>query len=142
MFTFAFSAAYTKNFKNFFFINFGSVKYNVGFAFRGGSRDKICVLNNTPYRIKNHNQANSNSYSLQSVEQAMSYFLGNCFFKVAFQIIFRYLDLYCDPDLFFANLLLFHQESESIGKTKNIDHPCGIRTINTSLLVIVENIQY
>ena len=64
------------------------------FAFRRSNRDKICVLNNTAYWIKNNNKANGNSYSLNSVKQAGSYFLGNCFFKVAFQIFFRYLVFY------------------------------------------------
>ena len=116
----------------------------VEFVFRSSTRDKICVLNNTAYWIKNNNKANGNSYSLKSVKQAVSYFLDNCFFKVAFQIFFQVLGLLSrsDPDLFFAKLLLFLQESESKGKTKKLDHHCGIRTINISLLVIVENIQY
>ena len=55
------------------------------FAFRGGTRDKICVLKNTAYWIEN-NMMNGNRYSLTSVKKAVKYLLENCFFNVGSQI--------------------------------------------------------
>ena len=55
------------------------------FAFRRSNRDKICVLNNTAYWIKNNNKANGNSYSLNSVKQAVSYFWGTASLKLSFK---------------------------------------------------------
>ena len=75
----------------------------VEFVFRSSTRDKICVLNNIAYWIKNKNKGNGNSYSLKFVKQAVSYFLGNCFFKVAFQIFFRYLVFYCVQILIYSS---------------------------------------
>ena len=67
---------------------------------------------------------NCNWCSLRSLEQAVNYLLGNCFFKVGSQIFLQVIGIPVgsDPASFFANLFLFHYKSEWIGNMKTIDH--------------------
>ena len=76
------------------------------FAFREGNTNKICVLNNTGYWIKNSNTINSNCSSLISLKQAVKYLLQNCLFKVGSQTFPQVTDIPrgSDPAPFFVNL--------------------------------------
>ena len=76
------------------------------FAFREGDTNKICVLNNTAYWIKNSSTINSNCSSLISLKQAVKYLFQNCLFKVGSQTFPQVTDIPrgSDPAPFFVNL--------------------------------------
>lgn len=57
------------------------------FAFRGGTRNKLCVLDNTAYCIMNNSNMKGNSFSLRSVKLAVKDFLENFVFKVGSKIL-------------------------------------------------------
>ena len=87
------------------------------FAFRGGTKDKRCMINDTTYWTKNNRKKNGNHYSLTSIKQAVK-FLENCFFKVDSQIFYQNIGIpmNSEPPTFFANL--FHSITNLNGLIK------------------------
>ena len=70
-----------------------------------------------------------NRYSQTFLRQAVKYLPQICFFKVGslnHQVIGIPVGL--DPAPLFSNLVLFHHESDWIGKIKYIDHGLGMYT--------------
>lgn len=66
------------------------------FAFRGGTRKKLCVLDNTAYCIKNNSNMKGNS--LRSVKLAVKDFLENFVFKVGSKILCQVIVLPMESD--------------------------------------------
>lgn len=85
---------------------------------------KVCVFHNNVGLMKNNGKVNVNCYCLISLKQTVKYLLQNCFVKYGSQIFLQAIGFPVGSDLppFFADLCLFHYESEWIVKMKNIDH--------------------
>ena len=129
--TFDFSTLYTKIYHDTLL---GVVSTIIELAFRGGTKVRIWVINNT-----------GNLYYLTSIKQAGKYLLENCFFKVDSHIFRQVIGILMglDPAPFFINLFLFNCESEWVGKMKNIDHHRARRSghvyrFTDDLLTIIE----
>lgn len=73
------------------------------FAFRGGTRNKLCVLDNTEYCIKNNSNMKGNS--LRSFKLAVKDFLKNFVFKVCSKMLCQVivLPMESDPAPLFPN---------------------------------------
>ena len=100
----------------------------IDFAFRGGKRENICVSKSGIASWKNENDTSSHSgtiYSKSSIKKAVSYLIKNCYFKLGDQL-FRQnigIPMGSDPAPAFANLFLFHYESEWLNKIKKTNTP-------------------
>ena len=118
--TFDFSTLYTKipHDKLIYVLN-----KIVEFSFSGGTRNRICVANGMAYWVKGNSKMKGNMYSLNRIKDAIKFLLSNCYFLVGSQI-FRQkigIPMGSDPAPFFANLFLFHYESEWLRNVKKTD---------------------
>ena len=118
--TFDFSTLYTKipHDKLIYVLN-----QVIDFAFTGGTRNRICVASGIANWVKGNSRMKGNFYTLTKIKDAVMFLLSNCYFVVGLQI-FRQrigIPMGSDPAPFFANLFLFHYESEWLHNMKKSD---------------------
>ena len=97
----------------------------IDFVFKGGTRRKIAINKSGKAYWFDKNTTSSVVYSKTSINEAMSYLIRNCYFRLGNRL-FRQdigIPMGSDPAPAFANLFLFHYESSwlnSIKKTDNV----------------------
>ena len=96
----------------------------IDFVFKGGTRKKIAVNRfGTAYWVGNR-QSLSNKFTKESVINAVSYLIRNCYFRFGDKL-FRQdigIPMGSDPAPFFANLFLYHYESSWLKSTKKTNN--------------------
>ena len=97
----------------------------IDFVFKGGTRKKIAINRfGTAYYWVGNRQSSCNKFTKESVINAVSYLIKNCYFRFGDKL-FRQdigIPMGSDPAPFFANLFLYHYESSWLKSTKKTNN--------------------
>ena len=96
----------------------------VDFGFCGGTKKKISVTGNSANFVYYKKNKDSHVYSKADIKHCLEYLIHNCYFNVG-NLIFKQdigIPIGSDPAPFFANLFLFHYESEWLKSIKGTEY--------------------
>ena len=96
---------------------------NIDFVFKGGTKKKVSVSGSGIARWINDKSGSSYVFTKQSIREAVTYLIQNCYFKLGTKL-FRQdigIPMGSDPAPAFANLFLFHYESKWLNSIKKKD---------------------